>query len=159
MNVMKSFHACCIILFLVSSCEKFKELQVICPTPDTLSVLVQVGEEYIVTGTSLDPEYSGGGENVTISYYLSGATQGTGSSLDGMRFGYGETDVRWIISGEESEQSCNICVIVSLDYDFLDGSWDQRAELPDKRAALTSCVVNDRIYVFGGAPDGDSRSK
>ena len=93
---MKAFVFCLMVLLLFSCvCE---DLEILCPLPSTLVIAVEDADSYTVSDASLDAQISGGSDETALLFQLSGATQGSGQSLEGLVLNVGETLVQWSAS-------------------------------------------------------------
>jgi len=91
-----------------------EEPVITCSVPGTQNVIMNNACTYLNTGTGWDPTASDICSATTLTYTLSGATNGTGSSLDNVAFNFGATTVTWKamdIAGNFDE--CSFTVNVS----------------------------------------------
>lgn len=93
-----------------------QESPVISTCPANLVVNTDLAQcDYTHVGTSLDPTATDNCDpSLTATFVLTGATSGTGSTLNGQTFAYGVTDVEWtIIDADGNTILCNFSVTVN----------------------------------------------
>lgn len=85
-----------------------------CGASGTQNVFANSGCSYIVSGTAWDAVATDNCGVSTLAYTLSGATTGTGSSLNGVSLNSGTTIVTWLVTDAAGNTAtCNFTVVVA----------------------------------------------
>lgn len=85
-----------------------------CGATGTQNVFANSACKYVVSGTAWNPNVVENCGTATVAYTLSGATTGTGTSLNGVTFNIGTTNVLWTATDAAGNTStCNFNVVVT----------------------------------------------
>ncbi|MDL2231027.1 fibrobacter succinogenes major paralogous domain-containing protein [Bacteroidales bacterium OttesenSCG-928-L19] len=123
-------------------CVQKIPLEVTCPLSGDTAVSQNSGANYKHTGTGWDATTPTAG--ATLSYTLSGATTGSGTTLDNVTFNPGLTTVTWKATMGEKADSCSFTVHVT----------SKLKTCTDCEGDITVMDIDGNIYQAKTMPDG-----
>ena len=88
--------------------------QIGCPVSENVNVKLTTATTYVHSGTDWDAWARDNCSVSSLTYTLSGATEGTGATLENVTFNLGTTTVTWnVVDGAQLEAACSFTVTVT----------------------------------------------